>query len=44
MTIGTLALYRGIATILLGPNTVSNFPTAYTNLGVERACRSPATT
>jgi len=33
VTIGTLALYRGIATILLGPNTVSSFPTAYTNLG-----------
>jgi len=35
VTIGTLALYRGVATILLGPNTVSNFPTAYTNLGVD---------
>ena len=35
VTIGTLALYRGIATILLGANTVSNFPTAYTNLGVN---------
>jgi rhamnose transport system permease protein len=35
VTIGTLALYRGIATILLGPNTVANFPTAYTNLGVN---------
>jgi rhamnose transport system permease protein len=35
VTIGTLALYRGIATILLGPNTVSTFPTAYTNLGVD---------
>jgi rhamnose transport system permease protein len=35
VTIGTLALYRGIATILLGPNTVSNFPAAYTNLGVD---------
>jgi len=35
VTIGTLALYRGIATILLGPNTVSNFPAAYTNLGVN---------
>jgi rhamnose transport system permease protein len=35
VTIGTLALYRGIATILLGPNTVSNFPVAYTNLGVD---------
>ena len=35
VTIGTLALYRGIATIILGPNTVANFPTAYTNLGVN---------
>jgi rhamnose transport system permease protein len=35
VTIGTLALYRGIATILLGPKTVANFPTAYTNLGVN---------
>jgi len=35
VTIGTLALYRGIATILLGPVTVANFPSAYTNLGVN---------
>jgi rhamnose transport system permease protein len=35
VTIGTLALYRGIATILLGPNTVSSFPAAYTNLGTN---------
>ena len=35
VTIGTLALYRGIATILLGPNTIANFPTAFTNLGVN---------
>jgi len=35
VTIGTLALYRGIATILLGPNTVSSFPAAYTNLGIN---------
>ena len=35
VTIGTLALYRGIATILLGPTTVANFPSAYTNLGVN---------
>ena len=35
VTIGTLALYRGIATILLGPNTVATFPTTYTNLGVN---------
>jgi rhamnose transport system permease protein len=35
VTIGTLALYRGIATILLGPNTVANFPMTYSNLGVN---------
>ena len=35
VTIGTLALYRGVATIILGPNTVSNFPTGYTNLGID---------
>jgi len=35
VTIGTLTLYAGIAEILLGPNTVSNFPSAYTNLGVN---------
>ena len=35
VTIGTLALYRGIATIVLGPNTVSDFPATYTNLGVN---------
>ena len=35
VTIGTLALYRGIALILLGPSTVSNFPTGYTNLGIN---------
>jgi rhamnose transport system permease protein len=35
VTIGTLALYRGVAQILLGPNTTANFPAAYTNLGVN---------
>src|SRR3954454_6679731 len=35
VTIGTLALYRGVATILLGPSTVANFPETYTNLGVN---------
>ena len=34
VTIGTLALYRGVALILLGANTVSNFPATYTNIGV----------
>jgi len=35
VTIGTLGLYRGVANIILGPNTISNFPTAYTNIGVN---------
>jgi rhamnose transport system permease protein len=35
VTIGTLGLYRGVADIVLGPNTVSNFPASYTNLGVS---------
>jgi rhamnose transport system permease protein len=35
VTIGTLTLYRGIATIILGPNTISNFPAHYTNIGVN---------
>ncbi len=34
VTIGTLGLYRGVALILLGPSTVSNFPARYTNIGV----------
>jgi rhamnose transport system permease protein len=35
VTIGTLALYRGIALIILGPKTVSSFPAAYTDIGVN---------
>jgi rhamnose transport system permease protein len=34
VTIGTLTLYRGIAVIVLGPDTISSFPTKYTNIGV----------
>ena len=33
VTIGTLALYRGLAYVVLGDQAVSNFPTAFTNLG-----------
>ena len=33
VTIGTLALYRGIALIILGSNTISSFPAAYTSIG-----------
>jgi rhamnose transport system permease protein len=35
VTIGTLTLYAGVAQILLGPTTVSDFPSTYTNLGVN---------
>jgi rhamnose transport system permease protein len=35
VTIGTLTLYRGIAIILLGPNTISNFPLSYTSIGIN---------
>ncbi len=35
VTIGTLALYRGIATIILGSSTVSNFPARYTSIGIN---------
>jgi len=34
VTIGTLTLYRGLATVVLGPNTVSTYPEFWTNLGV----------
>ncbi len=33
VTIGTLALYRGLAYVVLGDQAVSNFPVAFTNLG-----------
>jgi len=35
VTIGTLTLYRGIAVIVLGPQTISTFPTKYTDIGVK---------
>jgi len=33
VTLGTLALFRGIAQIVLGPNGVSDFPPEFTTLG-----------
>ncbi len=33
VTLGTLALYRGLAYVVLGDTSVSNFPTAFTNFG-----------
>jgi rhamnose transport system permease protein len=35
VTIGTLTLYRGVALIILGPNTISDFPAFYTKIGVS---------
>ena len=35
VTIGTLTLYRGLANVILGPLSVSNFPAKYTNVGVN---------
>jgi rhamnose transport system permease protein len=35
VTIGTLTLYRGLANVVLGPTTVSTFPTPFSNLGVD---------
>ncbi|HLZ64448.1 MAG TPA: ABC transporter permease [Ktedonosporobacter sp.] len=34
VTLGTLALYRGLAFVILGSQAVSNFPGAYTNFGI----------
>lgn len=35
VTIGTLALYRGLADVILGPVSVSNFPASYTSVGIN---------
>ena len=35
VTIGTLTLYRGLANIVLGPISVSSFPTGLTSVGVN---------
>jgi rhamnose transport system permease protein len=36
VTLGTLALFRGLALIVLGPRGISNFPPAFTELGFGR--------
>lgn len=33
VTLGTLALYRGLASVVLGPQSVSNWPDWFTNFG-----------
>jgi rhamnose transport system permease protein len=35
VTIGTLTLYRGLANVVLGPLSVSNFPPGLTNVGIN---------
>ncbi|WP_158887239.1 ABC transporter permease [Amycolatopsis anabasis] len=35
VTIGTLALYRGLALVLLGDTAVADFPASYTKFGIE---------
>ncbi len=35
VTIGTLTLYRGLANVMLGPISVSSFPSSYTSVGVN---------
>jgi rhamnose transport system permease protein len=35
VTIGTLTLYRGLANVILGPTSVSNFPASLTAVGVN---------
>jgi rhamnose transport system permease protein len=35
VTIGTLTLYRGLANVILGPTSVSSFPSSYTSVGVN---------
>jgi rhamnose transport system permease protein len=35
VTIGTMTLYGGIAEIVLGPAIITNFPSAYTTIGVN---------
>ncbi|MBP2477529.1 rhamnose transport system permease protein [Crossiella equi] len=35
VTIGTLALYRGLALVLLGDTAVADFPASYTSFGTE---------
>jgi rhamnose transport system permease protein len=41
VTIGTLTMYRGIANLLLGSTSVSNFPSSYTTVGTNGALGIP---
>ena len=41
VTLGTLALFRGLALILLGPKSVSNFPAWFTGFGFGKVPGTP---
>ncbi len=41
VTLGTLALFRGLALIVLGPRGISDFPAAFTELGFGRVPGTP---
>jgi rhamnose transport system permease protein len=41
VTLGTLALFRGLALIVLGPRGISDFPDAFTELGFGRVPGTP---
>jgi rhamnose transport system permease protein len=41
VTLGTLALFRGLALILLGPKSVSDFPTWFTGFGFGKVPGTP---
>jgi rhamnose transport system permease protein len=41
VTLGTLALYRGLATVVLGPRAISNFPPEFTAFGFGNVPATP---
>ena len=42
VTLGTLALYRGLASVLLGSDAVSDYPSGFTSFGFENIPGTPA--
>jgi rhamnose transport system permease protein len=41
VTLGTLALFRGLASVVLGPRAISNFPAEFTGFGFGNVPRTP---
>ncbi len=41
VTLGTLALFRGLASVVLGPRAISNFPAAFTAFGFGNVPGTP---